>query len=523
MTQRLFVLAIVCAVGSLALTPRSLPAQELSSEAQRMMELLPVPSIPSNSVTKMATRGDSLWIGPLLNLTTDGGETWLQANTDSLSDSRNRVFSIDIDGDVIVAGLGYASQEAQGMVQAAGGFLISTDAGQSFTYRFPQLDSRGDTTVTYGVSTLSALDIIAPQQSPPYMVDYDPQTGDIWVAGWASGIRRSTDLGRTWDRVVLPPDHLEEIHPDSTYDFYVAPQRGPTGHLNHMGFAVKVDSRGNVWAGTPVGINLRKAGEESWRRFSATGAPHSMTGSWVVEIDEQILGDESLIWIASWNAGEAGEQLRDGISMTRDQGETFEQMLIGETVYDFAFRDESVYAAAGRGLFISDDLGQTWRSVRDFYDANQPDIVLRPGVEAYSVATTSDALWVGTSDGLMKSVDDGRTWRIFRTEVPLHPEEPSDRIPDVETFAYPNPFSPAMSRFVRIRFEGDQHAASTIRIYDYEMQLVRTLEVDGGGTGVREVVWDGMDSGGLRVANGPYFYVVDAGGRRVDGKILVIE
>ncbi len=517
MMQRLLVIVMMASLAP------ALQAQHLTPEAERMTELMPVPSIYSNSVTKLATRGDSLWVGPLLDLTIDGGDTWRRASVDSLSDERNRVFSIDTHDDVVIVGLGYASEEAQGTVQAAGGFLVSTDGGNSFTYRFPQLDSRGDTTVTYGVSTLRALDVVVPQQSPPYMVDYDPTTGDIWVAGWASGIRRSVDLGRTWDRVVLPPDDLEEIHPDSTYDFYLAPQRGPTGHLNHMGFAVKVDSRGNVWAGTPVGINRKRAGEESWRRFSATGSPNSLTGSWVVDIEEQILDGESLLWLATWNAGEAGEAYRDGITMTRDFGETFEQMLIGETVYDFAFRGETIYAAAESGLFISDDVGQTWRSVIDFYDAAQPDRIIRPDVETYAVEVTSDALWVGTSDGLMKSTDGGQTWRIFRAEVPLHPNQPSERVPDVDTYAYPNPFSPATSRFVRIRFELDQSSASTIRIYDFEMQLVRSIEADVVDAGAREVVWDGTDDSGLRVANGPYIYVVDADGRRVDGKILVIE
>lgn len=518
MMQRILILGM-----ALFLAGSTLQAQQLSPDVQRMTELVPVPSIRSNSVTKMAARGDSLWIGPLLNMTVDGGETWLQASADSLSDERNRVFSLDIDGDVIVVGLGYASQETQGTVQAAGGFLVSTDGGESFTYRFPQLDSRGDTTVTYGVSTLRALDVVVPQQSPPYMVDYDSATGDIWVAGWASGIRRSSDLGRTWERVVLPPDELEEIHPDSTYDFLVAPQRGGEGHLNHMGFAVRVDSRGNVWAGTPIGINRRLAGEERWRRFSATGSPNSLTGSWVIDVEEQLLEDESIIWLATWNAGEAGEAHRDGVTITRDAGETFEQVMIGETVYDFAFRGETVYAAAERGLFISDDLGRTWRSIRDFYDESQPDRVIRPDVEVYAVATTTDALWVGTSDGLMKSTDGGDTWRVFRTEVPLHPDTPSERVPDVDTYAYPNPFSPAASRFVRIRYEMEQKGASTIRIYDFEMQLVRTIESEMVDAGVREATWDGTDADGMRVANGPYIYVVDADGRRVDGKILVIE
>jgi hypothetical protein len=36
-------------------------------------------------------------------------------------------------------------------------------------------------------------------------------------------------------------------------------------------------------------------------------------------------------------------------------------------------------------------------------------------------------------------------------------------------------------------------------------------------------VWDGYDDDGNRVANGVYFYEVDAGGESLTGKILVLE
>src|SRR5690606_36318324 len=135
------------------------------------------------------------------------------------------------------------------------------------------------------------------------------------------------------------------------------------------------------------------------------------------------------VWMASWNAAEAGERGMDGITVTRDGGVTFEQVLLGETVFDFAFDGQIVYAAGESGLFISADGGRTWESTRDFADPGRPDVVVRPDVEVFAVATTSHGVWVGTSDGLFRSADQGRTWQAFRTDVPVNPSEPSDVAP----------------------------------------------------------------------------------------------
>lgn len=494
--------------------------QEFAS--YELSEFRSTPGILRNSVTNLHASGDSLWVGPYLNLTIDGGETWLVAGIDSLFGTRNSTFSVDGKGSTIWAGLGYSSSgDGTGSVQAAGGYVFSTDGGETFTYRGPHLDDAADMEVVYGANRLEALAIIVPEQSPPYDISYDPQTGDVWIAAWASGVRRSTDQGRTWQRVVLPPDSLDYIHPDSTYDFVVAPQRGGSGHLNHMGFSILVDESGTIWAGTPRGVNRSEDGL-SWRRISADGTPNSLTGSWVISIEEQQLeGAQNAIWMATWNAGEAGEMGQFGVTVTRDGGDTFEQLLIGERVYDFAFdHDETVYVAGESGLFITNDNGVTWRTVRRFRDATDPNRFVRPDVNVFAVATTRDALWVGTSDGLMKSTDGGSTWLIFRTDVPLRPEEPTAAAPAVETYAYPNPFSPRADRFVRIRFDSNG-VGDRIRIFDFAMNHVRSIDVEGGTSGTREVTWDGRDADGFRVANGVYFYAVEADDAW--GKIHVLE
>ncbi len=492
------------------------------SDAQRVAEMLP--TILSNSVSNLHAEGDTLWVGPFLNTTDDDGRTWNDAPTDSLFGTPNRVFSIDVEGDVVWVGLGFNDNSSGDAVQSAGGFLVSTDGGRSFTYRFPQLDAPTDTLEQYGVSTLGALAVIVPQQSPPFDIDYDPVRDRVWVAGWASGIRRSDDGGRTWNRVVLPPDDIDAIRPDVAYDFTLEPQRGGRGNLNHMGFAVLVDETGTVWAGTPRGVNRSTDGGVSWQRFSAEGTANSLTGSWVVSIEEQPLAGRNPVWMATWNAGEVGENQQFGVTVTRDGGETFEQKLVGVRAIDFAFRGETVYVAGREdGLFISEDGGETWVSVIDFRDRADPDRVLRPGVDVLSVATTPGALWVGTDDGLLKSTDGGGTWTVFRVEVPVNPETPTTAVPRVETFAYPNPFSPAADGFIRIRYELPRTAGVDVRIFDFGMNLVRELHRDGQEAGIHEIRWDGVDKDGLRVANGAYFYTVKAGGETFSGKILVVE
>jgi hypothetical protein len=179
------------------------------------------------------------------------------------------------------------------------------------------------------------------------------------------------------------------------------------------------------------------------------------------------------------------------------------------------------------GLFVSKDQGQSWRSIETF-PLRSDDRVLPPDVTARSVAVTDAALWVGTTDGLLRLdrarepalLDGAPAWRLFRAETPVNPEEPSEEVPDVATYAYPNPFVPARDQLVRIVYELEQTRTVTVNIYDFGMNQVRTLTTQKSA-GQQETVWDGTDDRGLRVPTGTYFYEVELGDRTVQGKILV--
>ncbi len=520
-------------------------AQSVGFDAAKAAGLLPSPGILRNSVVNLHAQGDSLWVGPFLNLTVDGGASWQVSDADSLAGLSNRVYSLDVEGDVIWAGIGISvTQEVDGQtdnVDLARGFLVSEDGGGTWTYRSflaPSdndpattgiLDLPDDTLTTYGAVDLHSLAITVPELSPPWDIDYDPITGTVWTANQLAGIRKSTDGGRTWQRVVLPPDTSRFISPDLGYDFPFFVQ--PTGirledfaGLNFQAFAVLADASGAVWAGAVGGLNRSTDGGVSWQHFTvADGFP----GNWIISIEEQArAGQEPAIWAAAWPGTE--EAGRFGVVVTRDGGQTFEVVLRGERVYDFAFDGPTIYVAGENGLFISNDDGRTWRTVRDFFDPTQPDRTFRPGARVFSAEITDEALWVGTEDGLFKSLDGGLTWRVFRAEVPLSPDNlppvvPPDRVPRVEAYAYPNPFSPSVDRFVRIRYKLDGDQSVEIRVFDFAMNLVRNLTDERQSSGEREVSWDGTDNHGARVANGAYFYAVETGGETFWGKVLVLE
>ena len=311
------------------------------------------------------------------------------------------------------------------------------------------------------------------------------------------------------------------------------------GFQNYRSLSVLVDETGTVWAGTVAGLNRSTpgdagpSGDRAWRLFRPDGTPNSLTGQIVFELAEQPRPNgRNPIWMATLRADTGGPLQRTGITMTPDGGKTFRQPLIGEQVNGLAARRSRVYAAAESGLFVSGDQGETWRGIEEVALQDE-DQVLPGGMTARAVEVTPSALWVGTTEGLLRldRAQEPRLlpgnagapapqWQLFRTEVPVNPEEPTEQVPDVKTYAYPNPFIPSRDEVVRIAYEVPEPQTVEVTIYDFGMNRVRTLREEESA-GRQEMVWDGTGASGLRLPTGTYLYTVELRGTTARGKILL--
>jgi hypothetical protein len=563
-------LALGLSVSAVQAQPATAP---VTGEAA-VRALTEIPGLATNAVTSLHAEGDRLYIGPRLVILEDGAFRFVE--DESLSPTAGaEIFSIDAEGDLGWVGLGAVG--ATGAQQTAG-FAYSTDGGAEWSRIGNALDAPTDTLQQYGILTLPVLPVTALDDTAPFGIDVDGRTGEVWSANTVGGLRRispredGTYASSDWQRVVLPPDFADRITPRDTTGFFVGPtQPNGLGNANYIVYSVLVQPGGSagdrpatVWAGSARGLNWSSAAdidtlvfvdendvpvdtlvERAWNRQTFDGSPGGLPGNFVFALASQptFAGDREPdpVWIATFVAESQTEE-RPGVAVTRDGGQTFETVLFGESVFDFAFSaDGTVYAAGGGGLFTSTDDGRTWTVTGDFLAADPDEPGLRSGylpvtrgLTGLAVAVTRDedsgdeTLYLGTGEGLLQSADGGRTWALFRADPGFDPDAPSTT-PDrpCSPCARPNPFSPRTNGEVLIDFPYTNGTARVL-LYDIAGTLVREISEPSPRPasvllGTSSVAWDGRDEAGVRVANGPYFFVAKADGETFTGKILVLQ
>lgn len=555
MTRALLALALLAAATAAATSGQAQTTVETGSGTATLL-----PTGARNGVAVLDADGGTLRAGPILVEVSPSGTVTIPGRAaafDPATAIDARVFALDARDGVVVAGLGFndVTADADQPPATAAGFAVSTDGGQSYAYRFPPLDQSRDSTVAYGVSTLPAIPSTISQGAAPIDVALTAGADTVYSANLLGGLRRSTDAGATWQRVVLPPDSLYVLDPRVEYDFLYNPDvRIPVGFIdgdpdqpvfaqfseNYIALSVVVDEAGTVWAGTNGGLNrsvrVEGADDPAWIRYTDAVLGGALPGNQVFALETRPVADgRDEVWAVCRNSGNpfTGDEEEAGVAVWRGDDEDgfaiFETVLLGVVAEDLAFDEERAYVAATDGLYISDDDGASWRVVRVFRDAAGRTLPVGP--RARAVATTPGVLWVGVSSqslsggqdpstGLLRSTDGGRTWELFRADV--RPRAEGDGARPVDVYAYPNPFNPRNGD-LRVRLDLASASDVTIRIYDVGMNLVRTLEAPGRPAGPNEVAWDGQSDRGLRVANGAYIYTVEAAGERFSGRILVIQ
>lgn len=484
-----------------------------------------------NSISNIGAIGDTLWVGPQLARNIGNSFDWFIADTDSVARGRGRLYSVALAPDTVMVGLGYITDDGDNSVQTMMGFYLSTDGGDTWTFSNPPLDNVEDTSIRYGGQDIPSLAIVVPQQAPPYNVAFRGET--LFTSAWALGIRRSTDFGQSWERILLPPFELDELTPEGTYDFEFNPrtpnantpmgQRYPNGWTNFLGFSVMIDNEGYVWAGTAGGLNisdnalLAPADSIRWRHIRAEGGINGMLGNWIIRLRQN--PHDNKVWMTNWITFQ-GE--RQGLVATSDRGLTFDQHLVNEDILDVTFNGEHIFAAGRNGLFISPDNGTTWIKQPQIRSANS---FLKESASFQTAAKTSDRVWIGTSDGLISTTDNGQTWEITRVDFPttggnIYQSDDSE----TETYAYPSPFSRTQDGIVRIRFKTTSIGTASVELMDFGMdRIIRLPDVTVGQPGVYEVAWDGLGTEGNRIPNGPVFYTIKIGNERINGKFLILE
>ena len=517
----LALLAIVAMPGLGQIVPGTVHLTTIGSQAAEQADR-PM----SNSAVEILVRQDSVWIGggKGLDLTTDGGRSWRHFGDSSPFDKED-IAALAANGPVIWASLAGSEEVEAGTRLPKGlGLAVSTDNGATWK-RIDQPQEpvhpenpKGDTTfqIQYGINTLKALQITTTFNNITY--DIAVTSNAVWTTSFAGGLRKSTDGGKTFSVVPLPPDFLDSMKATDTLSFDVSPvdrpdfwnlkgtAKGMRGHLNHRVFSVFAENDSTVWVGTAGGINRTTDGGFSWRKFSYSNQGSPISGNFVVAIGKNLINGVPHIWASTINATEAQEYR--AISYTSDNGETWKTALRGEFTHNFGFKGSIVYAVTNNGVFRSDDAGRTWSQYTVFVDARTRQRAT--DASCYAVASQADTVWIANVDGLMKTIDNdttpfGSAWTILRASQPLSST--------TDAYAYPNPFAPD-DEVCRVHYRTDASGSVSIRIYDFAMFPVRTLLQGASRTPNTELdeIWDGRTDDGKQVANGLYYIQVTIGG-----------
>jgi photosystem II stability/assembly factor-like uncharacterized protein len=366
---------------------------------------------------------------------------------------------------------------------------------------------------------LQALPVTVAIQNLAFDIAFTSNT--IWIATFAGGLRKSTDNGQTWRRVILPPDNLNSISPTDTLNFCLSPVAGNfcgQGNLNHRVFSVISTDNNTLYVGTANGINKSTDNGISWTKFNAQNQENPISGNFITALGYDSL--KNTVWAASWKAEDQNEFY--GVSSSSDGGQNWKTFLRDERPHNFGFKNFDVLVPTDNGIFRTNNDGLTWILPNSILD-KESGIALRTNI-FFSASSQTNNVWIGSNDGLARLQETpGRmwegNWKIFFASQPLSVNN--------ETYCYPNPFSPRQEE-LKIKYSTDGKDANvTIRIFDFGFSYVSTVIQNATRNHDLEGApdfWDGRDDKGGYVPNGVYFYRVEVDDNDgIYGKILVLQ
>lgn len=480
----------------------------------------------SNTVERILIKDNLILLATSegLSKSTDNGDSWTNSafGTESVS-------SVGYYNGIIWTATWHMENLLGSDTPVGTGLRYSSDAGVTWKEIPQPVDQSGDSTITYGVNKLRALPITVRPGNFIYDIAFTKNT--IWIVSYYGGLRKSTDLGKTWQRVVLPPDNLDSIKPTEVLKFDLSPSSGNLGfqnNLNHRTFSILAVDDNTLYVGTAGGINKSTDGGVSWVKFNHTNQSKPISGNFILALEKNDF--DNSIWAGTWKA--EGQSEFWGVSVSRDGGQNWENYLSGEKARDFGFKyfgtagnysGADIFAATETGVYRSSSNGTTWITAPEIRDSiTNVSINTKRflSVKIDKRNNNSNDIWLGSNNGLARLNETtgfwSGTWKVFLASEKLASTS--------ETYAFPNPFSPDEEK-VKIKYSTTDAANVTIRILDFGMNLIRTVIQNSprGANSEHLDLWDGKDESGKIVPNGVYFYRVDLGsGTPLFGKIMVM-
>jgi hypothetical protein len=378
-----------------------------------------------------------------------------------------------------------------------------------------------------------------------YSVHYSMDTGATWVSTWnATGFPQGVpefDIGFINEIIYLVGENkfTQSLNKTSWFQAsggvindYVQGEAVSFSGLDLNAFLPVEDSIIYVGSEHGIAVSPPSTGVLQWHILIANtdpthydaaarfGHPY-LSGDFANVLDVQPLPDgESLIWASTHPVNDTLQ--RDGFSVSTLDGLNWEKRYIGARAWNFDFKDEMVFAATSAGLIYSSDTGRTWDTLSEISGrlvTTDPPVnfTFDPEKMVTAVRVVSDTLWIGREDGaakiaLSELAETG--WIIYRV----------DTSPGV--YAYPVPFSRALDGRVYFHYKVPQDAYATIEVYDFAMDLVKTVtdhQFRGAGTYSVSDFWDGQRNNVDNVAVGMYYFKVSLStGEIYWGKLMIV-
>jgi len=473
----------------------------------------------SNSILDIIAIGDTVWLGTSrgVSVSFDRGENW----TNFYGTSPFGVDNISAlgynNGTVWAATATSVEGTGGGMVPKGTGLKYTTDNGLTWASIPQPLDHPDSNKVRYGNNILDALPVTVAEQNLTYDIAFTQ--GTVWITSFAGGLRKSTNKGQSWQRVVLPPDDLDSIKTTDTLDFCLSPIGGSfcsEGNLNHRAFAVTSSDATTLYVGTANGVNKSIDNGISWVKFNHQNQDEPISGNFVTSLSYNQANNT--VWASTWKAEDLTEFY--GVSSSTNGGESWSVHLVDERSHNFGFKGVDVISATDNGAFRTSNQGNTWILPNNIVD-EVTGVPLTTNI-FYSAASEGNEVWLGSDDGLAKIDETGfweGEWKVFFASQPLSSNN--------ETYCYPNPFSPRTEQ-LKIKYStGGVEAAVTIRIFNFSMDYIKTVIQNAPRNRTVEgppEFWDGTDENGNLLPNGVYFYSVEINDDApIFGKIIYLQ